>query len=319
MSVKKFLFLLIPTLLFVLACDRIVNNNLEDELVRLEAWLQVNHITPDVITPSGLYFVNKQEGTGVFPSDSDFVVYSFTTRNLDGDVYETSYKNIALLNDKYSATTHYVPNFLQFLNASTKTNGLSEGISMMKEGGKAKLILPSALNGTGTTIIYDIELIKVVSDPVTFEKDTLLKYLTLHPGFLSSNNDSIYYKKTSTGTRTCVVAKDSVVHVKYTGRFLDGFVFDTNVESVAKENNIYNSSKDYKSNLTFTVGTTSNISGFSLAVKKMIEGEKATFIMPSKVAYGITGNSVSSTKILPYTTLVFEIELVKVDPAGTTK
>lgn len=321
MSVKKVFLLFLPSLLLLVACDRIVEDPIGDEKARLFAWFEVNHLTPDSISSDGvnyMYYITTNEGTDLTPADSNYIVYTCTSKNLDDYVYETTEENIATLNDIYSTTSHYVPNFAQFLSSSSKTNGLSKGISMMKEGGITKLIVPSYFgqNGSSSTTVYDVELIKVVPEPLEYENDTLLNYLALNPGF-TSFNDSLYYMKTSEGTRTCIVDNDSIVTVNYTGKFLDGFVFDTNIDSVAVANDIYSSSKTYEP-MEFTVGSTSYIAGFSLAVKKMIEGEKATFIIPSFNAYGAVGSSGSSTIILPYTTLIFEIELVTVTEGTTT-
>jgi FKBP-type peptidyl-prolyl cis-trans isomerase FklB len=56
------------------------------------------------------------------------------------------------------------------------------------------------------------------------------------------------------------------------------------------------------------VGSTELIPGFSIAVRKMIKGERSVIIIPSEFAYGVSG-STSGTIIHPYTTLVFEIYL----------
>jgi FKBP-type peptidyl-prolyl cis-trans isomerase FkpA len=44
----------------------------------------------------------------------------------------------------------------------------------------------------------------------------------------------------------------------------------------------------------------------------MNEGSKALFVVPSSLAYGEKG---AGTDIKPYSTLVFDVELVKVKPA----
>lgn len=318
---KNFLLFLVSFLLFASACDRIVDDPLGDEMARLQAWLQVNNITTTP-TASGLYYINIQEGVENAPKDSNYVVMSYEVRDLDGNLYETTNEDVAKFYDIFTATKHYVPSFTQYFTKVSVLKGLAEGLSMMKEGGKARLIMPSKLAyGTGAsgvssykTLIYDVELKKVVLDPKAYEKDSISSYLSHHPGF-TSFNDSLYYKKTKEGTRQCVVAKDSVVEVYYVGKFLDGFVFDTNIDTVALKNNIYSSSKTYDA-LTFTVGSDSYTAGFNLAVQKMIEGEEATFIIPSFNMYGNTGQTGGTAVIPPYATLIFDIKLVKVSFKG---
>ncbi|MHC1704919.1 MAG: FKBP-type peptidyl-prolyl cis-trans isomerase [Tenuifilaceae bacterium] len=318
MNYRFLLFLLMPFLLLNIACDRSDTDPVGDELARLEAWIYVNNIDPNTKKPSGLYFINKQEGTGLTPKDSNFVIISFTAKTLDDVVFQTTYKEVAELNDIFQPKIHYVPQFKQYLTNNFNIKALPEGLSYMKEGGSARLIIPSNLGFGKTnstlvpgysTLIYDIALVKVVEKPKEYEQSLLTDYLATNTGF-TSISDSIYIKKIAEGTRECVIAKDSVVKVMYTGRYLDGFVFDTNVESVAKENNIYSSSSDKYEPFSFTVGSAGAIAGFSVAVKKMIEGEKAIVVIPSTYAYGATG----SGDIPPYTTLVFEIEIVNVEP-----
>jgi FKBP-type peptidyl-prolyl cis-trans isomerase len=324
MNNKKILLIFIPVLLFVVACDRVVNDPKGDEMARLEAWVQVNHIDPSPTTPlpSGLYYISKKEGSGVYPADSDYVLYSYVLRDLDNTVYETSYKDTATFYDFYTATNHYVPTYKQFYAKVNNLKGLNEGLSLMKPGGEVRLIVPSNLaygkNGYNsissyTTLIYDLKLDTVISDPQAYEDTLISKYRKTNPDFINFS-DTAYIKEVQEGTRNCIIAKDSIVYVYYTGRYLDGIVFDTNIESVAIANSIWSSSNTYGV-LTFTIGAGTVTSGFEFAVKQMMEGQEIIAIIPSKYAYGISGQvSNGTTKIRPYETLIFEIELVNVQP-----
>jgi len=86
---------------------------------------------------------------------------------------------------------------------------------------------------------------------------------------------------------------NSNVTVHYTGKLLDGTVFDSSVT----RNEPFN----------FKLGAHQVISGWEKAVKTMKKGEKALCTMKSDYAYGDTG---SGDKIPPKTTLQFEIELI---------
>jgi FKBP-type peptidyl-prolyl cis-trans isomerase len=52
------------------------------------------------------------------------------------------------------------------------------------------------------------------------------------------------------------------------------------------------------------------ITGFTEAVKRMKEGEKATVLIPSALAYG---DKSAGRSIFPYSPLIFELELLKVE------
>jgi len=104
--------------------------------------------------------------------------------------------------------------------------------------------------------------------------------------------NGVYYVKLSEGTGD-KPTDGSIVKIHYSGYFIDGKPFDT---SYGKN--------PYK----FIVGQSQVIEGLDEGIKQMQEGEKARLIIPSKLAYGDKG----SDGILPYSTLVFEIELISV-------
>ncbi|MFC5626360.1 FKBP-type peptidyl-prolyl cis-trans isomerase [Algoriphagus winogradskyi] len=97
------------------------------------------------------------------------------------------------------------------------------------------------------------------------------------------------------------------VTVNYTGKFLTNQVFETTVESVAKANGIYNQNKNYEP-VQFILGGV--IAGFQFGISQMETGEKATVFIPSRYAYGRNGQG----NIGANTPLIFELELVKVNP-----
>ena len=95
--------------------------------------------------------------------------------------------------------------------------------------------------------------------------------------------------------------------VNYTGYFLDGKVFDTSVEQVAKDNNMYNASRPYAP-YPVKLGYTLVIEGWHYALDQMREGERATVLIPSIYGYGRRGQGA----IGPNTVLAFDLELVEV-------
>lgn len=97
------------------------------------------------------------------------------------------------------------------------------------------------------------------------------------------------------------------VTVNYTGKFMTDQVFETTLESVAKANGIYSSTKNYQP-ATFILGNV--IAGFQFGISQLETGEKATVFIPSIYAYGRNGQG----NIGPNTPLIFELELVEVNP-----
>lgn len=95
--------------------------------------------------------------------------------------------------------------------------------------------------------------------------------------------------------------------VDYTGYLLDGTVFDTSVEQVARDNDMHNPSRDYAP-FPIILGYSDVIGGWHIALSQMKEGEKATVLIPSIYGYGPGG----SRSIRPNTVLAFDLELVEV-------
>jgi FKBP-type peptidyl-prolyl cis-trans isomerase 2 len=118
----------------------------------------------------------------------------------------------------------------------------------------------------------------------------------------------------------CVGQKAAVkngdnISVNYIGRLPDGKVFDTNIETVAKENNLFNPEKNYIP-LQFVVGTKKVIRGFDEGVLGMKVGDSKIITIPPEKGYGLINpmliqampriENVSATREIPK---VFDVPL----------
>ena len=86
---------------------------------------------------------------------------------------------------------------------------------------------------------------------------------------------------------------DDKVEVHYRGTLIDGTVFDSS----------------YDRGQTVTFGVTQVIPGWTEALQLMKEGDKYNLYIPSELAYGAGG---AGQVIGPNSTLIFEVELIKV-------
>jgi FKBP-type peptidyl-prolyl cis-trans isomerase FklB len=102
----------------------------------------------------------------------------------------------------------------------------------------------------------------------------------------------LQYKVVAAGKGKAPIATDKVT-VHYTGKLIDGTVFDS---SAGKEP------------ITFEVGGV--IAGWTEALQLMHEGDKWMIFLPYDIAYGERG---AGEQIPPYSTLIFEVELIKVN------
>lgn len=121
--------------------------------------------------------------------------------------------------------------------------------------------------------------------------------------FLAANADKpgvvqtasgLQYKVVSAGTGRTPKLTDRV-NVHYHGTLIDGTVFDSSI--------------DRGQPMKFPVGAV--VSGWAEALQLMKEGDKWQLFLPAKLAYGEKG---AGDKIAPNSTLVFEVELLEIEP-----
>lgn len=107
--------------------------------------------------------------------------------------------------------------------------------------------------------------------------------------------NGMYYLKLEEGKG---VSPDSgrVALLNYKGCFLNGRCFDTSFDTQPFE---------------YVIGAEEQlIPGLVAGVRRMHEGEKAKFIIPSHLAFGSSGSSTGM--VPPFTTVIYEVELLKV-------
>lgn len=100
--------------------------------------------------------------------------------------------------------------------------------------------------------------------------------------------------KDATLDATQTVTSGSVITVDYIGRLSNGEVFDTSVESVAKECGLYNAARNYAEGLDFTAGAGDVVVWFDEGVIGMKLNETKTIEMTADKAYG--GDTVAYPK-----------------------
>ena len=103
-------------------------------------------------------------------------------------------------------------------------------------------------------------------------------------------------------------AAGDTVYVNYVGKQTNGKIFDTNIKEQATAAKLpINPMNPYKP-IAFPVGQQRVIPGWDEGLLLMNTGAKATFVIPSKLAYADRGNG----PIGPYTPLIFDVEMVKI-------
>jgi FKBP-type peptidyl-prolyl cis-trans isomerase len=280
----------------------------KEEPEKLNKYLAANSITTKPLA-SGLYFIETKAGAGKSIAKGDMVKLNFTVSLIDGK-------------QLFSTAQQGGPMPVEF-GKPFENKGLEEAVGLMKKGGAAKVIVPSSLafgeQGRGqmvapyTTLVYEVEVADITSK-AAFEKEKADKQkkadaesakaktaeMGLLQKYLKDNNitakptaSGLYYIEVKKGTGAQAVAGKNV-SVNYTGKLLNGNVFDSSVG---------------KKPLEFPLGQGRVIPGWDEGIAMMKAGGKAKLIVPSKLGYGAQANG---EKIPAYSTLVFDVELMSV-------
>jgi FKBP-type peptidyl-prolyl cis-trans isomerase len=301
-----------------------------------DSWIHVYH--PDATPLSlGSYVLSEKAGTGAAAGTAEqnaYVRMDYVIRSLDGTISSTSREDVAQQVGTYEETDYYGP-VIWARGENYLSAGLDDAITPMRVGGTRTVAVPGWLNTTarydtleeymakvtGTSSVFDLELVEVIPDVKKWETDSVGRYVSRNfPG--KSVADSLkygfYYFRTGNPSSEKEFKNDTTIYINYVARLLNGNVFDTNVKDTAKFYGLYSASRTYApSKITWfssdgtyadiKMGESSVIDGFSYALSKMHPHEKGAAVFYSGIGYGSSG---SGSSIPAYASLRFDIEIV---------
>ncbi|OFY23721.1 MAG: hypothetical protein A2W98_09805 [Bacteroidetes bacterium GWF2_33_38] len=210
---------------------------------------------------------------------------------------------------------------MQMKNLSAVKGTIDEAFSLMHEGDSGTFLIDANTFFTHSKktqvplfvkheskLRFEIKLVKIESfaefekqrleqrsDEAKEEEQILKDYLSRANISVEPSLSGLYFIEQVKGNGKMPKAGNAL-HVHYIGSFIDGKPFDI--------------SYDRGQPLKFILGVGQVIEGWDEGISKMSEGGRATLIIPSNLAYKDKGHR---DLIPPYTTLIFEIELLKVD------
>lgn len=255
--------------------------------------------------------------------------YKFTTKNNGGQqvkVGDVLLGDLVLYLDETaldSVVGQSVPLF-EVAATSTFPGDINEGLLKMRVGDEAifavnadslnkyGMHMPSGyMNGENQTIRYKFKLTEIktkdemrkefeseMESRKNAEKASLEAYIAENDIKAQPTADGLYIIPIKKGKGATITDGNEVV-VNYTGRLLDGKIFDTSDKSEDPEAH---------EPFTYKVGQQSVIRGWDIAIRTMCQGDKVRIIVPSDLAYG-PGDG---RAIPPYSTLIFDMEVLSV-------
>lgn len=272
-----------------------------------------------------------------YKKTDDGLYYKFYEQNEDsakpetGDILTvkisyTLHENDSLL---FTSDSLYEPSRLQLMEVKYKGD-ICEGLAMMAVGDSASFIVNADsfyLKNIGikasqipafitpeSNIRFEVKLLSfqtkaeydkekelklqefqaMLEERKAKEPEDIKKYVKDSSITVSPTTTGLYYieKKRGTGVKP---VKGDTVYVHYTGSLLDGTMFASSYGSDP---------------IAFVMGSNKVIPGWEEGIALMREGGQAKLIIPSDLAYG---SEYMSELVLPYTPLVFDIYLVKIN------
>ena len=316
-----------------------------------DAWMELNHpgLQP---TGLGIYVLSESEGDGVEVADSGFVLVDYRISSLDGNISSYTDAQTAKQMGTYNKTNYYGAKFWTTYQTTIQA-GLGDALKGMRAGGTKKVIVPRWLmtakvfeteqeyldyynedeSTSYSSTVYEFEVKDYTEDINQWQVDSIGRFFSNKTVMIDgkpadqafngmTSVDTVkagfFYKQICAPVDTTSFSKDTTLYINYTGKLLNGLVFDTSIERVAKDNGLYSASRTYGpvqinwgeeyTDITMGSDKGSIIEGFALTLWQMKAMEKGVGVFYSNLGYQYSG---SGSSIPGYAPLIFEIELVE--------
>lgn len=329
----------------VIACAKYeTEDNLTAQKRIREAWMRVNKggvLDPD---ENGIYVFEKSVGNGAKIGDTSYLLLDYVARDLDGNYTKYTTEEVARKMGTYSNTKYYSPEVVQMGNYKIYTP-VENFLKGLNGGGSAHFLLPpeattydypkdlkqyyKSYGNDGTepaltqNFLYDVKIVDVIENMQEYQKEKLEQFSASHYHGVDSICEGFYMVKlTESPYQMDTIPEGRSVKVRYIGKLLDGFCFDTNIQDSAKVYGLYKVGNTY-SDLSvtyyhdgYTLGDNGEktyssdvIKGFAMTVGRMKFGERAISFFWSDLAYG----SSSSDSYPAYAPMWFYVEIPRVE------
>tara|TARA_R110002096_G_scaffold426165_4_gene635580 strand:+ start:13916 stop:14755 length:840 start_codon:yes stop_codon:yes gene_type:complete len=231
----------------------------------------------------------------------------------------TDFSLYLLVTDLSGDTLHYVPNYFYF--KELKNNSLDSVWRNFNVGDSLSLLLPrkyvnknfnfyQVLQSDEGKVLLNARILESyqhneaeIAKEVThskrelFEQAELKRYLNQIEEKIDTIEDVLKIIKVKVQDEAPEIKFGSKVSLHYTGRFLNGYIFDNTYNKGVMPTFVYG--QEYQL-----------IEGMHLGLNGMKEGESVKIIVPSRRGFGEEGSLAGI--VPPYTAVIFDVEIIKV-------
>lgn len=290
-----YLFLLLSAGLLSSCAFNEINQQTEQAESEIQKYIKDRNLTMQKTADGMYYSKDTKASTGKSAAVSDLIKFHYKMTLLDGTLIDSTNR----LMNQFKAEVW-----------GTKASIFTLPLSNLKEGESGVFILPSTLAFGGSsfgnvpayaTIRIDISVTGIRTEAEQMD-DMKVAYGMQNAELTTSG---MFFKKLVEKPAAAQVLVGQNVVVSYVGKFGYGVLQQ---DSAGKwfYSPTFGSGTIGSATSAYYAGSGNLIAGFEEAVMKLRIGEKASIILPYKLAYGTAGNSA----IPGYSPLYFEIEII---------
>lgn len=292
--INRYSFLLALAFVAVMsACTKEYASIAEEDDMNIQAYLKANNLSMQKYDTTGAYYAVVTEGKGPALDYTQQIPLIYTLKSLDGKYTSQD----TFINHYAGKFGYYTPGVLREVIME----------NLKKEGGTIRVIVPSrkafGRNGSGpipgnASLEYTVKVLERAKLG-QYEDAVIQNYLSKNSltGFTKTST-GLTYKIIEQGTGS-PITKDSTITAEYTGKLLNGTVFDSQTSA---------------NPASFALYDPSLIQGWKEAIPYVKQGGTIRMIIPSNLAYGLTGPPSSGSVIPHFAPLDFEVKVTDVKP-----
>ena len=289
---SRYTFALIGLTILFGSCKKEYESIQSVDAQKIKDYIKANNITavedPD---KTGFYY-QIIPGIG-----TDTAKYKYTDSVLYNGVVKSLANGSTYLTTSSVANLGTLVGYTEKFTASLTIPAIRTVLTKMKRGDAVRIFLPSYLafgkNGSGdipSNENIDLVITTYADKNQTALDERLIQKFITDKGLTGMTRDGsgVYYSVSAAGTRPDSTTNFSTITTTYTGRLIDGTVFDSNTD------------------VSFSLSPGSVIDGWTKTIPgKIGVGGKMRMLIPSALGYKTTG----SGTISPNSILDFDIEI----------